>query len=252
MENIKLVIIAKKLSKSIKSDKLYEIGRILQSNGGPYEQMVSVLPGKDFVKIVFLISEINKGETNFEGILWKMDNEGFVYAIGEVTDDQVTESCGSCGGSGQEDCRQCDGNGEENCSYCDGNGEDEEGETCDDCQGSGKIECEWCGGSGEETCDYCDGSGEEVKEDTYEISVDYYFSINDELKSELSTLDKLEELDSDKVEEFDLLVDKFKFSYKNDFIESSKNLDYNSYYFIGLDEDGEIYGKGKNPSSFLH
>lgn len=251
MENIKLISIAKKLSKSIKSDKLYEIGRILQANGGPYEQMVSVLPGKDFVKIVFLISEINKGETNFEGILWKMDNEGFVYAIGEVTDDTVTESCGSCGGSGQLSCNNCD-DGKISCDDCDGDGEDSEGDTCSNCDGDGHFDCDYCGGSGEETCDYCDGSGEEVKEDTYEISVDYYFSINDELKSELSTLDKLEELDSDKVEEFDLLVDKFKFSYKNDFIESSKNLNYNSYYFIGLDEDGEIYGKGKNPSSFLH
>ena len=71
MENNKLIQIAKKLSLSIKDRYVTQISRKLNDRKGPYRQMMSVLEGWDFVKLVFLINAINNGEKEFESILWK-------------------------------------------------------------------------------------------------------------------------------------------------------------------------------------
>jgi len=253
MENSKLIRIAQKLSSSVKSDLVYEIANVLQSKNSPYYQMVSVISGMDFVKLVYLISKINLGEKEFESILWIVENEGFTYSLGEVLDDSVRENCGSCGGDGQEDCNQCDGTGEEDCSYCDGNGEDEEGNTCSDCDGSGKTECGWCDGDGHLNCDTCDGMGDIEQDDTYEMGVDYFFSINEEIYNELVELNRFDEIESDKIEDYRTTNDTFVLNYQVEIHETGNDLSENSAsFFMGIDDDGEVYGKGANPSTSLH
>lgn len=252
MENTKLIIIAKKLSLSIKTDLVYEISNTLQQNKGTFLPMVSVLSAIDFVKLVYLVSLIKQGETNFEAILWRIENEGFTFALGSVLDDKVRETCGSCGGNGQIDCSVCD-NGELECDSCYGSGEDEEGDTCGDCDGSGNLECDYCDGSGYEPCDDCDGDGDIVQSDTYEVSIEYFFSINEELKTELLSLQVYDEIESDDIAEYRktnqtfILNNEIKVIYTD--IELSDS--YESY-FIGIDEDGDVYGKGSRPSTNLH
>ena len=253
MENSKLIRIAQKLSSSVKSDLVYEIANVLQSKNSPYHQMVSVISGMDFVKLVYLISKINLGEKEFESILWIVENDGFTYSLGEVLDASVRETCGSCGGDGQEDCNQCDGTGEEDCSYCDGNGEDEEGNTCDDCQGGGKTECGWCDGDGYLTCDTCDGTGDIEQDDTYEMSVDYFFSINEEIYNELVELNRFDEIESDKIEDYRTTNDTFVLDNQVEIHETGIDLSENYIiYFMAMDDGGEVYGKGVKPSTSLH
>lgn len=254
MENSKLIRIAQKISTSVKTDLVYEIVNVLQYKNSPFYQMVSVLSGMDFVKLVYLISRINLGEKEFESILWTIENEGFTYSLGEVIDSSVRETCGSCGGDGQEDCNQCDGTGEEDCSYCDGNGEDEEGNTCEDCDGSGKTECGWCDGDGHLNCDTCDGTGDIEQDDTYEISVDYFFSIDEEIELELSELERFDEIESDKIENYRTNNKTFMIDSQVEIHETRIELteDYTVSYFMGLDGDGEVYGKGRKPSTSLH
>ena len=152
MENNKLIRIAQKLSLSIKDTSVVQISKKLNHSKGPYQQMMSVLEGWDFVKLVFLIGAINNGEKEFESILWKLSNDGFTYAIADVFDDEVQETCDECSGTGRLDCEYCDGRGDTDCDTCDGSGEvecndcdgsgvDEEGDTCGNCDGSGNLNC---------------------------------------------------------------------------------------------------------------
>jgi hypothetical protein len=244
MENNKLIRIAQKLSLSIKDKSVVVISRKLNSNKGPYEQMMSVLEGWDFVKLVFLISTINNGEKEFESILWRLSNDGFTYAIADVFDDQVQERCDYCGGDGDVGCTGCDGSGEEECSECNGNGEDGEGETCEICDGSGKKECDTCGGRGTEDCWDCGGTGDQQKSDAYEIKLDIYFSINEELKSELSELNRYDKIDSDTITDYvdtneTILVYVLPMAIE---VETNEDLEYNTEYFYEIDTAGWVGG----------
>lgn len=252
MENSKLIRIAQKLSSSVKSDLVYEIVNILQRKNSPYNQMVSVLSGIDLVKLVFLISKINLGEKEFEGILWKIENEGFTYSLGEVIDDEVKENCHYCGGDGHVDCSHCD-MGEVECDDCGGSGENEEGETCDYCDGSGKLDCSECGGDSYESCDDCDGTGQVTQNDTYELSVEYFFSIDEEIKSELLELKRFDEIESEKIEDYRTNNETFILDIQTEIHETYIELsDSDIVYFMSMDEEGEVYGKGSRPSTNLH
>jgi predicted metal-dependent peptidase len=52
---------------------------------------------------------------------------------------QMNESCDSCGGSGHS---------HEDCGECNGTGQDSNGDTCEHCNGSGKEPCDDCQGTG--------------------------------------------------------------------------------------------------------
>jgi len=245
MENSKLIRIAQKLSLSIKDTNVAQISIKLNHSKGPYQQMMSVLEGWDFVKLVFLIGAINNGEKEFESILWKVDNERFTYAIANVFDDEVQESCDYCGGDGEISCSDCGGDGEVECSECGGSGEDDEGETCSNCDGSGKSECDSCGGSGHEDCYDCGGTGEQQKSDAYELKLDIYFSINEELKSELSKLNRYDKIDSDTITDYEdtnetILVYALPMAIE---VETNEELEYNTEYFYEIDTTGWVGGK---------
>jgi hypothetical protein len=226
MENNKLIQIAKKLSLSIKDTNVSQISRKLNDRKGPYRQMMSVLEGWDFVKLVFLINAINNGEKEFESILWKLDNERFTYAIATVFDTEVQESCDYCGGDGEISCSECDSSGEVDCDECGGEGEDDEGETCSNCDGRGKLDCDSCGGSGHEDCYDCGGTGEQQKSDAYEIKLDIYFSINEELKSEILELNRYDKIDSDTITDYENTNETILVYASPMAIEVETNLDY--------------------------
>jgi len=254
MENNKLIQIAKKLSLSIKDRNVTQISRKLNDRKGPYKQMMSVLEGWDFVKLVFLINAINNGEKEFESILWKLDNEGFTYAIATVFDTEVQESCDYCGGDGEISCSECDGSGEVECSDCGGEGEDDEGETCSNCDGGGKSECDSCGGRGTEDCYDCGGTGEQQKSDAYELKLDFYFSINEELKSELSKLNRYDKIDSDTITDYEdtnetILVYASPMAIE---VETNEDLEYNTEYFYEIDTAGWVGNTASNPNFDLY
>ena len=272
MENNKLIRIAQKLSLSIKDTNVAQISRKLNSSKGPYQQMMSVLEGWDFVKLVFLIGAINNGEKEFESILWKLNNDGFTYAIADVFDDEVQETCDECSGNGTLDCEYCDGRGDTDCDTCDGSGdvecdncngsgEDEEGETCGNCDGSGNLNCDDCNGSGNESCSHCDGSGDETcqecggsgeqkKYEAYELKLSIYFSINEELKLELSKLKRYNEIDSDTITDYEvtnetMLVYNLPIAIE---VETDANLQYNTEYFYDVDNGGWVGGTADRPN----
>jgi hypothetical protein len=250
MENNKLIKIAQKLSLSIKDTNVAQISRKLNSSKGPYQQMMSVLEGWDFVKLVFLINTINNGEKEFESILWKVDNERFTYAIANVFDTEVQESCDYCGGDGEISCSECDGSGEVECSDCGGEGEHDEGETCGNCDGGGKSECDSCGGRGTEDCYDCSGTGEQQKSDAYELKLDIYFSINEELKSELSKLNRYDKIDSDTITDYEdtnetILVYALPMAIE---VETNEELEYNTEYFYEIDTAGWVGNRASNPN----
>jgi hypothetical protein len=272
MENNKLIRIAQKLSLSIKDTNVDNISRKLNSSKGPYQQMMSVLEGWDFVKLVFLIGAINNGEKEFESILWKLNNDGFTYAIADVFDDEVQETCDNCSGNGTLDCEYCDGKGDTDCETCDGSGdvecdncngsgEDEEGETCGNCDGSGNLNCDDCNGSGNESCGHCDGSGDETcqecggsgeqkKYEAYELKLSIYFSINEELKLELSKLKRYNEIDSDTITDYEvtnetMLVYNLPIAIE---VETDANLQYNTEYFYDVDNEGWVGGTADRPN----
>lgn len=250
MENNKLIRIAQKLSLSIKDTSVAQISRKLHNSKGPYQQMMSVLEAWDFVKLVFLIGAINNGEKEFESILWKLNNDGFTYAIADVFDDEVQESCDYCGGDGEIDCSECDGSGEVECSDCDGSGEDDEGETCRNCDGGGKLECDTCGGRGTEDCYDCSGTGEQQKSDAYELKLTIYFSINQELKSEISKLDRYNEIDSDTITDYEatnetILVYALPPAIE---VETVEDLQYNTEYFYEIDTAGWVGNTASTPN----
>jgi hypothetical protein len=272
MENNKLIKIAQKLSLSIKDTNVDNISRKLNRSKGPYQQMMSVLEGWDFVKLVFLIGAINNGEKEFESILWKLNNDGFTYAIADVFDDEVQETCNNCSGNGTLDCEYCDGKGDTDCETCDGSGdvecdncngsgEDEEGETCGNCDGSGNLNCDDCNGSGNESCGHCDGSGDETcqecggsgeqkKYEAYELKLSIYFSINEELKLELSKLKRYNEIDSDTITDYEvtnetMLVYNLPIAIE---VETDANLQYNTEYFYDVDNGGWVGGTADRPN----
>lgn len=272
MENNKLIRIAQKLSLSIKDTSVVQISRKLNSSKGPYQQMMSVLEGWDFVKLVFLIGAINNGEKEFESILWKLSNDGFTYAIADVFDDEVQETCDECSGNGTFDCEYCDGNGTLDCEYCDGSGEvdcdtcngsgeDEEGDTCGNCDGSGNLNCGNCDGTGDESCGHCDGSGDEpchecggsgeqIKYETYELKLTIYFSINQELKLEVSKLERYNKIDSEIITYYQDTNETIAIYNKIPAIEveTDANLQYNTEYFYGIDNDGWVGGTASIPN----
>jgi len=272
MENNKLIKIAQKLSLSIKDTNVAQISRKLNSSKGPYQQMMSVLEGWDFVKLVFLIGAINNGEKEFESILWKLNNDGFTYAIADVFDDEVQETCDNCSGNGTLDCEYCDGKGDTDCETCDGSGdvecdncngsgEDEEGETCGNCDGSGNLNCDDCNGSGNESCGYCDGSGDETcqecggsgeqkKYEAYELKLSIYFSINEELKLKLSKLKRYNEIDSDTITDYEvtnetMIVYNLPIAIE---VETDEGLQYNTEYFYDVDNEGWVGGTADRPN----
>ena len=272
MENNKLIKIAQKLSLSIKDTSVVQISRKLNSSKGPYQQMMSVLEGWDFVKLVFLIGAINNGEKEFESILWKLSNDGFTYAIADVFDDEVQETCDECSGTGRLDCEYCDGrgdtdcdtcdgSGEVECNDCDGSGEDEEGDTCGNCDGSGNLNCSTCDGTGNESCGHCDGSGDEpchecggsgeqIKYEAYELKLTIYFSINQELKSEISKLERYNEIDSEIITDYQDTNETI--TIYNEIpaieVETDADLHYNTEYFYDIDNDGWVGGTANRPN----
>ena len=272
MENNKLIKIAQKLSLSIKDTSVVQISRKLNSSKGPYQQMMSVLEGWDFVKLVFLIGAINNGEKEFESILWKLSNDGFTYAIADVFDDEVQETCDECSGTGRLDCEYCDGrgdtdcdtcdgSGEVECNDCDGSGEDEEGDTCGNCDGSGNLNCSTCDGTGNESCGHCDGSGDEpchecggsgeqIKYEAYELKLTIYFSINQELKSEISKLERYNEIDSEIITDYQDTNETI--TIYNEIpaieVETDADLQYNTEYFYDIDNDGWVGGTANRPN----
>jgi hypothetical protein len=272
MENNKLIRIAQKLSLSIKDTNVAQISRKLNNSKGPYQQMMSVLEGWDFVKLVFLIGTINNGEKEFESILWRLNNDGFTYAIADVFDDEVQETCDNCSGNGTLDCEYCDGKGDTDCETCDGSGdvecdncngsgEDEEGETCgncdgsgnlncDDCNGSGNESCSHCDGSGDETCQECGGSGEQIKYEAYELKLTIYFSINQELKSELTELKRYNEIDSEIITDYQDTNETIPIYNEIPTIEveTDAGLSYNIEYFFEMDNDGWVGGTAARPN----
>lgn len=272
MENNKLIRIAQKLSLSIKDTSVVQISKKLNHSKGPYQQMMSVLEGWDFVKLVFLIGAINNGEKEFESILWKLSNDGFTYAIADVFDDEVQETCDECSGNGtldceycdgrgDTDCETCDGSGEVECNDCDGSGEDEEGDTCGNCDGSGNLNCSTCDGTGNESCGHCDGSGDEpchecggsgeqVKYEAYELKLTIYFSINQELKSEVSKLEKYNEIDSEIITDYQDTNETIPIYNQIPAIEveTDAGLQYNTEYFYELDNEGWVGGTASRPN----
>ena len=261
MENNKLIRIAQKLSLSIKDTSVVQISKKLNHSKGPYQQMMSVLEGWDFVKLVFLIGAINNGEKEFESILWKLSNDGFTYAIADVFDDEVQETCDECSGTGRLDCEYCDGRGDTDCDTCDGSGEDEEGDTCGNCDGSGNLNCSTCDGTGNESCGHCDGSGDEpchecggsgeqIKYEAYELKLTIYFSINQELKSEISKLERYNEIDSEIITDYQDTNETI--TIYNEIpaieVETDADLQYNTEYFYDIDNDGWVGGTANRPN----
>ena len=272
MENNKLIRIAQKLSLSIKDTSVVQISKKLNNSKGPYQQMMSVLEGWDFVKLVFLIGAINNGEKEFESILWKLSNDGFTYAIADVFDDEVQETCDECSGTGRLDCEYCDGrgdtdcdtcdgSGEVECNDCDGSGEDEEGDTCGNCDGSGNLNCGTCDGTGNESCGHCDGSGDEpchecggsgeqIKYEAYELKLTIYFSINQELKLEVSKLERYNEIDSEIITDYQDTNETI--TIYNEIpaieVETDADLQYNTEYFYDIDNDGWVGGTANRPN----
>lgn len=65
-----------------------------------------------------------------------------------------SQSCGSCGGSGDGGtCGSCGGDGKVTCHTCGGSGT----VTCGRCGGSGFLKCSKCGGKGKVACPECRG-----------------------------------------------------------------------------------------------
>ena len=89
-------------------------------------------------------------------------------------------SCGTCGGDGQEACYRCNETGivqmtceachgsgkvnDETCGACGGDGQVDQ--TCINCGGKGWNTCHSCGGQGRTVCNMCGGAGEKVWRNT--------------------------------------------------------------------------------------
>lgn len=173
-----------------------------------YKKILDTLNPTELLYICFLVPvPEDKRESVLNTIMYRL----FIFTYYSVNNDDVTEDCDQCGGSGQVDCDECngrgsidcntcDGNGDIDCDTCDGTGEDEEGdecsschgsgrENCGDCVGSGKDDCLWCGGSGLETCSNCEGRGDVDKEDYYGITQYFIASWDDKILNQIEMID---------------------------------------------------------------
>lgn len=173
-----------------------------------YKKFITLM---DPIELIYICMLVPVPQDKRETILNEIISKLFIFTYYTIDDDDVQESCDTCGGGGNvncgecdgrghTDCNQCDGNGDIDCDNCDGTGEDEEGdtcsscdgsgrETCGDCGGSGEDECSWCGGSGEETCSDCEGQGDVDKEDYYGITQYFITSWDDTILNRLEILD---------------------------------------------------------------
>jgi len=180
----------------------------LFKNDDLYKKVMNTLDPKELICVCMLVPvPQDKRETILNEIISKL----FIFTYYTIDDDDVQESCDSCGGSGNvncdecngggsDDCGNCDGSGDVDCDYCEGSGNDEEGdecsscdgsgrESCNTCGGSGEVECTWCGGSGEETCSNCEGQGDVNKEDYYGITQYFIVSWDEKILNQLEILD---------------------------------------------------------------
>jgi hypothetical protein len=213
MDKNKLIKLANKFSGTysdeIPSDFYRELKRM-----SDYHNIFDSYNPIDTVILCFLVSEINRGNTDLENTYDQIKNNLYSFCIGEITEEDVmnecefcsgygTQKCSSCDGGHDITCHECGGDGEIYCDECGGSGEDDEDNSCDNCGGEGKdtcstcdgtgyVDCPDCNGNGREDCEYCEGSGEMNMDDYLEVEQMIYLSwdkdnqfSNLEIKSDL-------------------------------------------------------------------
>lgn len=120
-------------------------------------------------------------------------------------------TCRNCGGDKEVECSECDGDGRVDCGTCNGSGESEDGSECPDCDstgleqcsrcnGTGNVRCDYCWGQGDNTCDncggsskvgceHCDGRGTKTINDSHEVEIFYFLSVNSKIMDKLLYLE---------------------------------------------------------------
>lgn len=214
MDKNKLIKLSKKFSNTysyeIPSDFYQELKRM-----SDYHNIFDSYDPIDTVILCFLVSEINRGNTDLENTYEQIKNNLYSFCIGEITEENVVDECEFCDGYGSQKCatcngdsditcHECDGDGEIDCDECGGSGKDDEDNSCSSCGGEGKVTCPTCDGtefvncpdcdaSGREDCDYCEGSGEIKMDDYLEIVQMIYLSWDKD--NQFSNLETKSDLD---------------------------------------------------------
>ena len=238
MENSKLIRIAQKVSGVFKEKQPYFIFSEIKQIGA-VSQIFDRLEQKDIIKICFIIYLIKTNQTNFDEILWKIDNDSFTFIIGQVTEENPERECDTCYGTGEVECSECDGRGLVDCSDCDGTGEDSDGDSCEWCDGSGDVDCDICNSSGNETCDTCVGTGNVEEYGMVLVQFKEYFSFNQSLKEQLSEYSEYEKLSGDLVDEIEDDFTMIRIYRYDELVEESSspdNLEYDDTIFYHINE----------------
>jgi hypothetical protein len=244
MESSKLILLAKKLGRSLKTMRPGDICHMIMTNTH-YEPVRTRLSGNEVIILSFLIYGESRG-VNAEILYEKIISNLFAFSIVEITDEYPDEECHYCYGDGKYDCRTCDGTGEVDCEECGGIGEDDEGNSCDECGGDGKFECNDCNGAGEESCDYCDGTGYIEKDGYVGITQEYYVSYDKNLFSTMELKDDESEVDSNLETKINNSSKTFMFDYGDgvtDMIDDS--FGGGDKMFVGSKRDPKINNRGQ-------
>jgi len=187
----KLINIASKIGKKIKTNDIREIYNILVTDAF-FRPLCLSLGGNSTVKLVFLIKAFKDGRELRE-VMERLQTDLFTFSLIEVSNDAVEDTCGSCGGDGSYACHECGGSGDVECPDCDGSGDDEDG-VCQTCSGDGRVECDYCEGSGSEDCDDCYGSGSVDDDYAANVEVSEYVSIEKDIFNVVEMLDEFEDI----------------------------------------------------------
>ena len=180
MESNKVIKLAKKLSKraNIKFQKTYDYFK----NSHLFE-LISEMSANDVIYLVIISSLIKRGvDIDKIDVFNYIQSKIFIFSTIEKNSNEVDETCGDCGGSGEVNCGDCGGTGKIECEDCGGDGEDSDGYTCDRCDGDGDFECQSCS-NGYVSCDTCDGNGEIENYEMSRITQQLLVSIDEKLFS---------------------------------------------------------------------
>jgi hypothetical protein len=166
MDKNKLIKLSKKFSGTysdeIPSDFYRELKRM-----SVYHNIFDSYNPIDTVILCFLVSEINRGNTDLENTYDQIKNNLYSFCIGEITEEDVMDECEFCSGYGTQKCSSCGGDSD--------------------------ITCHECGGNGREDCEYCEGSGEMEMDDYLELEQMIYLSWDKD--NQFSNLETKSDLD---------------------------------------------------------
>lgn len=245
MENSKLLLLAKKLSK--RADEKFKLTYQTFIHSHLYE-LIKEMSARDVIYLVIISSLIKRGSNiNEKDLIDFIDSKIFGFSLVEKESDEIDSTCNNCAGDGELSCGECGGDGNSTCDDCDGSGEDSEGYTCNTCDGDGDLNCSTCDGVGTESCDYCDGTGEVTDTDSCKITQSYYVSIDDKLFSILETKDEEDILNHSFVYDIDANDNTFIFSIENEEISKMgvfDDMSVNDIIFYQLVRQINFYGEG--------